>query len=316
MKARRTTRFLSDIFVSAILLLCSVTVFRGAEEPAGSITLCYELSDSEFTLYKIGNVTENGAVCTEQFTPYHVDLKSENAAQTLAAYIQRDKLSPLASVKTNAKGEVRFDGLSKGVYLTIGESNVRDGMVYSVMPSIISLPYTENDSEKWDAVAYVKYIKSTQDSNGYDLSVVKVWKSSSGRTTYPDVTVQLLGDGEVYDTVVLNAANSWKHSWTALNSSVNWTVTEKELDADYTVDISNNNHVFTITNSVTDEPETTVAVTTAPVTTPTAPTTKPGTPNPTIPQTGQLNWPIPVLGITGAALILIGLLMFRKKRHE
>ncbi len=35
-----------------------------------------------------------------------------------------------------------------------------------------------------------------------------------------------------------------------------------------------------------------------------------------IPQTGQLNWPIPVLAFSGVVLIIVGVAMLRKKRDE
>ena len=126
MKTRIRTRLLSYLFVSIILLLCSVTVFSGAEEKPCSITLRYELSDAEFSIYKIGNITDSGAVCTDEFARYHVDLYSADASWTLASYIERDHLQPLMTVKTDSKGEALFDGLSKGVYLTTGEFAVHD----------------------------------------------------------------------------------------------------------------------------------------------------------------------------------------------
>ena len=49
---------------------------------------------------------------------------------------------------------------------------------------------------------------------------------------------------------------------------------------------------------------------------PTTPTTPTEPPEPNLPQTGQLNWPIPLLCVAGAVLILIGLILMRKKHHE
>ena len=268
MKTLNRTRLFSFLSVFIILMLCSVTVFNGAVEKQGSITLRYELSDVEFSIYQVGIVTDSGVVCTDQFKPYHVDINSENAAQTLEAYI----------------------------------------------------PYIENNAEHWDVAANVKNNKGTDGADR--LSVVKVWKTPEGRPTYPEVTVQLLKDGKIYDSVVLNDSNSWKYTWTQLDKDSRWTVTEKEFDADYKVDISENNHIFTITNSI-DEPHETTTPGTEPsepsTTTPTSPTspTRPGTTvPPKIPQTGQLNWPIPLLCVAGAVLILIGLILMRKKHHE
>ncbi len=45
------------------------------------------------------------------------------------------------------------------------------------------------------------------------------------------------------------------------------------------------------------------------------PTTPPG---PNLPQTGQLNWPVPVLAVSGMALFTLGWMLFanRRKKHE
>lgn len=37
-----------------------------------------------------------------------------------------------------------------------------------------------------------------------------------GTTPRPDVTVQLLQNGEVIDEVILNDANNWKNTWSEL----------------------------------------------------------------------------------------------------
>lgn len=42
--------------------------------------------------------------------------------------------------------------------------------------------------------------------------------------------------------------------------------------------------------------------------------TEPTVPQPNLPQTGQLNWPVPLLGISGLALFLLGLFL-QRRRH-
>lgn len=47
------------------------------------------------------------------------------------------------------------------------------------------------------------------------------------------------------------------------------------------------------------------------------PTPKPSDPNPNLPQTGQMNWPVPVLAISGVCLFTAGwLLRFKKSKYE
>ena len=309
MRLQKQSRVVTAVLVSLVLLISSVSVFHGAEEESGSITLQYELSDVSFRLYSVGELTSGGIVPTETFSSYHVDLNGENAAQTLALYIERDNIAPLMETKTDTRHRAVFDGLQKGVYLAMGDSTETDEATYTVMPAIISLPYPDGEEAVWSVRAEVKYEKTAVPVT--QVSCLKVWKTTDAMfTTYPDVTAQLLRDGEVFDSVTLNDLNSWKHTWTDLDPQYRWTVTEKELDAEYTVDISCNQHVFTITNAL-DIPAEPVE--------PTVPTTKPPVTvaaTARVPQTGQLNWPIPVLCVTGIALVLIGVLIVRKNRHE
>ena len=337
MKTKKRTSVLTAVLICVMLLVCSVSVSRGAER-TGSIEMVYELSEVPFRLYRVALITDSGVVPVEEYKRYHVDLNSENAAQTLAAYIQRDGIPALRSDKTDSSGSVSFENLEKGVYLVVGESTTVDDTIYTVMPSLITLPYPHDGTQEWYVRGKVKYEKHTEKLT--DDSCLKVWKSASGQTiTYPDVRVQLLRDFTVYDTVTLNDANSWKYTWKDLDTHYQWTVIEEEPDIECNVDISRNGYAFVITNSIPDVPETTAPTSpttptsptgsTSPTgptspTTPTRPTspTTPTTPKPTtpvtprIPQTGQLNWPVPVLGFAGVVLFLIGVLIIRKNRDE
>lgn len=51
------------------------------------------------------------------------------------------------------------------------------------------------------------------------------------------------------------------------------------------------------------------------VTVPPTPSVPPPTPPPRIPQTGQLNWPVPVMGGVGFALFVVGLMICGSKRR-
>ena len=43
---------------------------------------------------------------------------------------------------------------------------------------------------------------------------------------------------------------------------------------------------------------------------------KPGKPSDKLPQTGQLNWPVPVLAAGGLLLMVVGYLLQREKKHH
>ena len=121
-----------------------------------------------------------------------------------------------------------------------------------------------------------------------------------------EVTVQLLRDGAVYDTVTLSAGNGWSHTWSGLDDSCTWTVVEKECEG-YTVRVEREGITFVMTNTyaaeIPDDP------------TPEAPLppdpAKPTPGGPTLPQTGQVWWPVPFLLMTGLLLLAVGL--FRRR---
>lgn len=117
--------------------------------------------------------------------------------------------------------------------------------------------------------------------------------------------MQLLRDGSVYDTVTLNADNNWRYTWSNLDNSYQWTVVEKECDG-YNVVVSREGVTFVVTN--TYQPETT------PPTEPSTPTTSSA--KPTLPQTGQLWWPVPMLCFAGLLFIVVGLIRRRRGDDE
>lgn len=97
-----------------------------------------------------------------------------------------------------------------------------------------------------------------------EIEVVKEWKNVPKGTALPEfVEVQLLADGEVYDTQKLTAKNGWTYKWEKLPAEKNgkfirWTIDEVAVNG-YKTTISQKCNKFVITNTfiVTPEPCTT-----------------------------------------------------------
>ena len=123
-------------------------------------------------------------------------------------------------------------------------------------------------------------------SEPLDITVRKVWSNDDLKERPDSVTVTLYNGDVAYDSVRLGAWNNWSHSWKNLNAYGNWQVIETNIPRGYTPYYSVNNGVATITNSRT------------------------------LIQTGQLNWPIWVLGGAGLVLILGGAVVLGKKKRE
>lgn len=88
------------------------------------------------------------------------------------------------------------------------------------------------------------------DSGKAELRVLKVWEDNDNAAGVRpgSVTVDLLRNGELYDTVELSAGNNWRHTWTGLSKTAQWQVVERE-QANYTVSVSTGGVTQVITNT-------------------------------------------------------------------
>lgn len=265
------------------------------------------LAGVAFSIYKVADVSKNTEyTTTEPFQGYNVALEYETndewlaAASTLSGYVLRDNLTPTATGKTDENGCLIFLPLEVGLYLVLGEKTSLDGWDYTPTPFLVNVP-SLNDADGWDynATAYLKFGAEKQPEL-VSRKVLKVWAKDDTTVRPAEITVQLLRDGTVHDTVTLNAKNNWRHIWDGLDSQYDWKVVEKTVPKQYTVSVSQDGTTFVVTNTYTG-------------TLPT-PTPKPG--NPTLPQTGMLWWPVPLLAIGGIALCLLGYASRRRGADE
>lgn len=121
-----------------------------------------------------------------------------------------------------------------------------------------------------------------------ELTVQKVWSDDNDkRDIRPDsVTVTLYNGGTAIEKVTLGEWNNWTYSWTDLDGNGNWSVLETGIPKGYTPSYRTSGDVVTITNTAT------------------------------LIQTGQMNWPILVLGSLGVLMIFCGVLVMRRKKEN
>ncbi len=117
-----------------------------------------------------------------------------------------------------------------------------------------------------------------------DITVKKVWSGDKGKNRPTSVTVTLYDGTEVYARKELSASNNWTFSWYNPDVYGNWQVVETSIPKGYVPSYKNKDGVITITNSRS------------------------------LIQTGQLNWPIWVLGGFGIAFVILGETMLMKKK--
>jgi hypothetical protein len=123
--------------------------------------------------------------------------------------------------------------------------------------------------------------------------VKKVWDDKGYESQRPSsIQVQLMRNGAVYETVTLNANNNWQHIWSSLQAKdsngtdIQWTIKEVDISG-YVVNIAQHGDTFLLTNS--------------PV-------------KPSLPQTGVLWWPVPVLAAAGLVFLIAGHLMRGRRK--
>lgn len=261
----------------------------------------------EFKAYKIATLDENIRFqFTSTYSGYGVAIPDTQdgyraLAETLSGYIARDGISPAQVEKTNANGIARFDNLEQGLYIILADryKDPATGITYVASPSLVSLP-NSTDGVSWEYEVII-VPKSTSippipDTPGetIDINVLKVWTGEGTTVKRPEsIVAELICDGKVIDSVELNSGNNWRHTWTELDATRTYNVTEKDVPEGYTVTILRDGKTYTINNYGGGVP----------------PVTPPSVPR--LPQTGQLWWPVPILA--GAGLIALILGAIRKK---
>lgn len=316
--------------LASLILALLIAVLPTAAYAAGaidtgrdvSLTLeCPELSGLNVRLYHVADVDAYGRLTVrEGFEKYNLTLVTgkdddawRNIAAALAGSVLKDNVTPDAK-GTVTGGSVKFTGIPQGLYLVTAPRHQKDGKYYDMQPFLVTLPSENAETNAWDYAVTAKpkfdqsTIPSVPSSSKISITVTKGWSDEDNRYGIRpvSVTVTLMQGDKAYDTVVLSADNSWKHTWTGLDPSYAYTVAETPVEG-YTTLAERNGYEFAVINKFSDtiDPE------------PSGDDEFPGDddstgPTPSgdedaLPQTGQLWWPVPLLLAAGLALICAGL---------
>lgn len=313
-------------------------------------------SGAEFSLYRVADVSATARfTLTGDFQAYPVSLDQPDSAgwralaETLAAYAARDGLTPLDSGKTGSDGVLKFPTdeqrtMLPGLYLVTGRPCVSGSYTYTPSPFLVSLPNLDRETDQWvyDESVEPKYTRENHgggDSGGegsndttVNRKVLKVWDDDGYETQRPEqIVVQLLRNGKVYRTAALNAENNWRYTWYNLDAGYDWQLVEETVPEGYTVSVSQDGITFVVTNTCQpdspdnpdnpdnpDQPENPGSPDSPDV--PEGPASKPPTtpdgPKPSLPQTGALWWPVPVLAGSGMLLFTLGWVRAQKRGRE
>lgn len=290
--ARKNKAAWAVLFLTAILFFAPAKALSAAEkpDPGRSLSLSMTLktpgengriaSDAEVTAYLIADAVFSSRgidyVLTDAFTSTGLELDgniSQSMVDDLVKHAGNNNISGI-SERSDTDGNVVFDGLSAGVYLVTATS-LPEGFT-SFVPFLYFLPHYDYDSLTWiydgTAEPKIEYLPPV------NVSVRKIWNDNGlNRPEY--VNICLINEDGVYDTVRLNAQNSWKHTWENLDAGKKWSVEETDIPKNYTATYSSEGFAFTVTNTEK------------------------------LIQTGQIDWPVPLLLFAGSFLVSAGIVL-------
>ena len=169
-----------------------------------------------------------------------------------------------------------FDRLAEGHTWTAEEAAVPAGYTVSYSTTGTMTTITNTKNSQ----------PEPEPSYPLDLTVRKVWSSDALKNRPSSVTVTLYNGDVPYETVRLGSWNNWTYTWKDPNAYGNWQVIETNIPKGYVPSYSVSGNIVTITNTRS------------------------------LIQTGQLNWPVWVLGGAGLALVALGGAMLVKKKKE
>ena len=297
----------SIIICSFLIMSSNIFAANFSEEKNDlSITIEYEnhgkkIKDVTFNIYYIAQMSDNlEFTWDEQFAFLDSilelnDLTTDDwkkISNTLSTYIDLYQLLPYDTNQTDTTGRAEFKDLKQGLYLIVGSKHVTNERMYSIMPSLVTLPnLDENRNWNGQIVIYPKYEDIGQVTS---FEVIKQWVDSHNSSNRPEyIEIELLQDGTVIDVQKLSVENNWRYRWTNLETGFEYKVVEKELPAGYKVEINKiDKDSVVITNEYPNLP-----------------------PPPGLEDTGVMWWPVPILFITGLLFVIIGFILARKENE-
>lgn len=201
------------------------------------------------------------------------EINSEAVSKKLFDYIQNNEATAIISA-SDMKGNAEFKNLELGIYLAVQSGGV-DGYT-NFEPFLISVPMLQDSG--W--IYNVKAAPKAGAIRLINVSVNKAWRDTGSSSRPESIEVMLFKNAEPYDTVRLSDENNWSYTWSGLESNEEWSVKEINVPKNYKAVYKENNHSFTITNFSK------------------------------LPQTGQLNWPVPVFSVAGLLCVLAGMSLY------
>lgn len=267
------------------------------------------LSDVKFKIFRVADISKLGNLTlTKDYQKYPIDIESIKdyskwpiLSDTLATYIEVDKINADSISITNKNGRTEFANLKCGIYLVMVDKAKQNNHYISTKPFLVSIPSIDPKENTW---IYDIKIETKNEESDYEIQydkinicVEKKWKNNSNTIIPKSITVDLYKNDIIYDSVVLSEDNQWSYMWENLDRTYDWMIIERNVPDNYTVTYEKYGIETIITNTYDDANNIDEEILTD---------------EDKLPQTGVLWWPVPILLIIGIGLITIGNIRYKK----
>ena len=296
--------------ITGVLLLTAAPAASAAQEldltKKGTLTLTMQdqngqrVPGAELSLYQVGEgVIRDGTLgfsAAGDFSGHSLAHPSDPALP--GAFLEdaeRRNLEPLQKAVSGSEGRAFFPKLSAGLYLVhLSGSTQGEPCTHTMKPFLVSIPMMNGENTGWQygVTAVPKLV--ALDGPAVDVTVKKQWAEDDPAHRPDSITAELWGGGQCAERVELTTENDWTHVFRELDSSVDWSVREQKIPQGYRASYREDSrtHTFIILNTgIHDGPGGLL-------------------------QTGQRNWPVPILAGGGLCLMLAGAVMNRGKKKE
>lgn len=240
-------------------------------------------------------------VATASFIGADIDLSGiiteENLLEkvpiaALEKHIEDYMLRPKYRSAIDESGNVHFENLSAGLYLVVPVTPEGVPAQYTMNSFLVTLPRLDKNGN-YDYDCVTPMLPKVEVTPGLvDIQVLKEWKNDDPVKRPANIVVDLMNGSQIADTAILDAANNWKWTFQDKPAYVDWSVQERKVEGYDSkigdMELEGNTYNIIITNTLSSQDP--------------------------LKQTGQLNWPVPVLMIGGILLIGVGFVLSRDKK--
>lgn len=243
------------------ILAGTLQLYAAAADSYGSLTMICQTEDGiileggSWKIYHVADRNADGELRLQgdfRYYPVYLGDTSESAlreaAETLKYYTVSGRIEPDDEGVTDASGRVKFDSLTNGLYLLVGDYVSVGRITYCYVPFLIEVPAP--DTNDLDLIAYPKSSVMSWSDEPVEYTVKKIWQNDEDMPELRavSITAEIYSDGELYDTIVLDDSNDWTYSWNA-SASHEWSIIEVDVPRDYAVIYTSSGVQYAIVNT-------------------------------------------------------------------